>query len=167
MRRKMTIITADKTDALQPSEEEIDFLIRNARRVKHRMLVELVYKMRLSVEEAVHIRLNEIDPFSGILYLPSRDAFCKIPSKLLNLMRFYLKTQIPKQFLLETMHGPLQEEAAEKIIQTLALRYFDKEMTSYELQRPYIHPASSYSQQSHFYLPSHHTSFQIDALSSF
>lgn len=160
----MNFPTADKVDAISPSGEEIDLLIRNARRVKHRMLVELVYRMRLSVEEVVNIRLNEIDPFSGILYLPSRDTFCKIPPKLLNLMRFYLKTQSPKQFLLETLHGPLREEAAEKIIQTLALRYLGEEITSYELQKSYSHARDSY--QAHFLLHDH-TSFQINALPSF
>ncbi len=163
MRRRMKRLTADKMDALQPSGEEISLLVRGARRVKHRMLVEFVYKMGLSVEEVVNIRLNEIDPFSGILYLPSSDTFCKIPSKLLSLMRFYLKTQSPKQFLLETMHGPLKEEAAEKIIQTLALQYLGEKITSYELQQSYSH-TSSYPP--HF-LPHNHTSFQINALPSF
>lgn len=167
MRKRIKLITTGEIDAILPSGEEVAILIRNARRVKHRMLVELVYKMRLSVEEAVNIRLNEIDPFSGILYLPSRNTFCKIPSKLLNLMRFHLKTQSPKQFLLETMHGPLKEEAAEKIIQTLALRYLGEEITSYELQQSFLKSTSFYSQQSHFYLPSHHTSFKINALPSF
>lgn len=97
-------------------------VIRSTKHAKHRILLELLYILRLTPEEIVDIRLSDLDLISGTLYISSQDRFLKMPKRLHNLIKFYLVNNQANQYLLETPKGKLHKEAAEKIIQTIMLR---------------------------------------------
>ncbi len=144
MKNKKELTTPETIEEGLTSPHEIAFLIRSTRHSKHRILLELIYNLGLSIEEATCIRLNELDLISGIIQVGER--FLKLPKHLNNLIKFHLKHNQHKIFLLETNHGPLREEAAEKIIQTLSLRYLGRPLSAPDMQ--------SFSQN--FYFPVFH-----------
>lgn len=132
MKSKKELTTAEAIEEDLTSPHEIAFLIRSTRHSKHRILLELVYSLGLPLEDTINIKLNEIDVISGIIQVGER--FLRLPKHLNNLIKFHLKHNQHQTFLLETNHGPLQEEAAEKIIQTLSLRYLGKPLSCSDLQ---------------------------------
>ncbi len=124
--------TAHSFDQQNLTKDEIAILIKSTQNAKHRVLLEFMYGLGLDLEQIVHLRLNEIDLISGLIY--SEGRFLRLPKRLHNLIRFYLQNNDPGTFLLETPYGALQEEAAEKIIQTLSLRSLGKSISSLDLK---------------------------------
>ena len=119
------------------STEEVKLLLRYTQKVKHRILLELIYGLGLSVEDAVNIKLSDLDLISGLLYIEIENQFKYLPKRLHNLIKFYLQNQESKMFLLETFFGKLQEGAAESIIHALSRRILGRVVTSYDLQESY------------------------------
>lgn len=136
------------------SGSEAVFLINNIRKLKHRLLLDFA-RIGLTLEEIVNVKLNELDLISGFLYISSTERFIQLPKQLHQLIKLYLRNNTPSTFLFETKHGPLKEEAAEKIIFTLALRYLGKAIPHQILRLP------PYSQKSFLH---EQTSFQVHAL---
>lgn len=132
MNTKKELLTAEEFASPLVSPHEIAFLIRSTRHPKHRILLELVYSLGLSLEDTVNIKLNEIDFISGIIQVGAN--YYKLPKHLNNLIKFYLKNNQHQTFLFETSHGSLREEAAEKIIQTLSFRYLGKPLSALDMQ---------------------------------
>ena len=102
------------------SRDEIPLLIKNTSRAKHRILLEMVYNLDLTIEEATNLRLSDLDLISGEILLLNRIIF--LPERLQNLLKFFITQYSPEVYLFETPHGKLQQTAAKKIIQTIHLR---------------------------------------------
>lgn len=115
------------------NEEEIARIRRYARRIKHRILIELIYECRLSVDEALSLKYSDIDLINGEIMINRTRII--MPLRLVNLLRYHFSCEKNTKYILETHHGKMNRNAAELIIKTIALQAVNKPVSSEDIRQ--------------------------------
>lgn len=113
------------------SVEEINKILKCAKKAKHRILIELIYGCGLTAGQAVSLRYSDIDLISGRLSINKRQL--NIPLRLLNLLRHYFSSEKIKEYVISTVHGKMSVIAAENIIKTISFYALNREVCSQEI----------------------------------
>ena len=113
------------------SFEEIDQILKHAKIIKHRILIEMIYECRLSIDDVLSLKYSDIDLINGELVI--KGARIILPLRLVKLLRYYFSCEKNSKYLLETHHGRLSKNAAERIIETISLQAINKPINSADL----------------------------------
>ena len=89
--------------------EEISKLINAAENPKHKLILQLCYGMGLRVSEIVNIKMEHIDSKTMKVLIErgkgKKDRYVNLPQSILNDLRIYYKSFLPKEYLFEGQYG--------------------------------------------------------------
>lgn len=88
---------------------EIKKLINTTENPKHQLILKLVYGMGLRVSEIVNLKIQHIDSQAMRVLIQSgkgkKDRYVNLPESILQELRIYYKTALPKDYLFEGQYG--------------------------------------------------------------
>jgi integrase/recombinase XerD len=100
------------------SREEVKALLEAPRNLRHRTLLAVLYGCGLRVAEATQLKVSDIDSSRHVLKVRRgkgrKDRQTLLPAKLLELLRFYWRSQRPTDWLFPGAHAnrPISVKAA-------------------------------------------------------
>ncbi|MBI2448753.1 tyrosine-type recombinase/integrase [Candidatus Pacearchaeota archaeon] len=114
------------------SEEEIHSILRYTKKIKHRILIELIYGCGLSLNNVLNLKYSDIDLINGEIKI--KEIRILMPLRLINLLRYYFSCEKINDYVIGTKYGKLAKKAAEKIIETISLQSINKAINSDDLR---------------------------------
>ncbi len=88
---------------------EIKKIIECTENLKHRVILKLCYGMGLRVSEIVNLKIGDIDSVAMRVFIArakgKKDRYVNLPESILEELRLYYKTYLPKEFLFEGVDG--------------------------------------------------------------
>lgn len=91
------------------NREEISKIIASTDNPKHQLILQLCYGMGLRVSEIVNIKIEHIDSITMTVLIErgkgKKDRLVNLPQSILQDLRWYYKSFLPKEFLFEGQYG--------------------------------------------------------------
>ncbi len=125
------------------SKEEVKAILEALSNQKHRLILLLIYSCGLRRGELLNLKVRDIQADRGIIMVRkgkgNKDRMVRFPGMLEKPLRVYLKTYMPKDFLIEGQGGdPYSAKSmAEVLKKAVELAGIDKPVTPHWLRHSY------------------------------
>lgn len=111
------------------SKEEMELILKNIKKLKHKMIISTIYSCGLRISEAINLTIRDIDSSRMFIYIRQskgrKDRIVPLSEKLLNQLRKYWLIYRPKYYLFE---GPNASSYSPKSISAILERAVSKSM---------------------------------------
>lgn len=125
------------------SQEEVLHIIQVTKNLKHRVIITLLYSSGLRVGEVIRLRLRNIDLERMQIKIVSgkgrKDRYVSVAHSLLPLLRNYLNTYRPNDFLIEGLNGGMYSASSIRkfLIRSVQQAGIQKKVTAHTFRHSY------------------------------
>lgn len=122
------------------SIEEVKSIIQNTINLKHKTLISLLYSCGLRIGEALKLRIKDVDYERRFMHIKSakgsKDRYVPIPKQMIGLLKNYLETYKPTEFIFEGQNGGMYTTVSARQIlkRSLHLSSISKPITLHTLR---------------------------------
>ncbi|MCK5134311.1 MAG: site-specific integrase [Bacteroidales bacterium] len=125
------------------SREEVCRVLENAKNLKHRAILSIIYACGLRISEAINLEIRDIDSTRMIIHIRggkgNKDRFVGLSPKILEILREYYREHRPSKYLFEGQNRPqYSTRSIQKILKrTCELSGIRKHVTVHTLRHSF------------------------------